>query len=135
MVYLGTFNSGAAQLSIPILCRSNLAMVSPANTYPGLTKPGKGEADEPDKFYPQCKRNYARVIPADDLQGVAGANWAKQAGAQRVYVLDEFLRPVPPGESKSRETRYLDIREDDDLDEAQLGRWIRQAAALPGWSP
>jgi len=45
------------------------------------------------------------------------------------------LRPVPPGESKHKEVRYLDIHEDDPLDEAQLARWIRQAAALPGWAP
>ena len=89
MAYIGTFNSGAASVSIPILCKANLAMISPANTYPGLTKPGKGEADEPDKFYQGCQRNYVRVIPADDLQGVAGANWARQAGLTRVYVLDD----------------------------------------------
>src|SRR5262249_18508979 len=43
------------------------------------------------------------------------------------------LRPVPPGESKSKETRYLDIHEDDKLDEKQLTTWIKQAASLPGW--
>ena len=43
------------------------------------------------------------------------------------------LRPVPPGESKHKEVRYLDIHEDDKLDEAQIAKWIRQAAALPGW--
>jgi hypothetical protein len=45
------------------------------------------------------------------------------------------LRPVPPGESKHKEVRYLDIHEDDQLDEAQLATWIRQATALPGWVP
>ena len=89
VAYIGTFNSGAAQISIPILCKANLVMVSPANTYPGLTKPGKGEKDEPDKFYPQCKRNYSRVVPADDLQGVVAANWAKDLGVKSVYVLDD----------------------------------------------
>jgi branched-chain amino acid transport system substrate-binding protein len=89
MVYIGTFNSGAAAVSIPILCKANLVMISPANTYPGLTKPGKGEPGEPEKFYQGCPRNYARVVPADDLQGVAGANWAKDLGVKRVYVLDD----------------------------------------------
>lgn len=42
------------------------------------------------------------------------------------------LRPVPPGESKSKDTRYLDIREDDQLDEAQLAAWVKQASLLPG---
>lgn len=89
MVYIGTFNSGAAKVSIPILCKANLVMISPANTYPGLTKPGKGEPNEPDVYYPDCKRNYTRVVPADDLQGAVGASWAKELGAKRVYVLDD----------------------------------------------
>jgi len=45
------------------------------------------------------------------------------------------LRPVPPGPSKDKNTRYLDIREDDALDEAQVASWVKQAAALPGWVP
>src|SRR5579884_74071 len=89
MAYIGTFNSGAAKVAIPILNRANLVMVSPANTYPGLTKPGKGEPGEPDIYYPTGVRNYARVVPADDLQGAVGAKWAKELGAQRVYVLDD----------------------------------------------
>ena len=42
------------------------------------------------------------------------------------------LRPVPPGESKQKEVRYLDIHEDDELDEAQLADWVKQASELPG---
>jgi hypothetical protein len=42
------------------------------------------------------------------------------------------LRPLPPGESKHKQVRYLDIHEDDQLDEAQLAAWVKQAAALPG---
>ena len=45
------------------------------------------------------------------------------------------LRPVPPGASKSKDTRYLDIREDEPLDEELMASWIIQAAALPGWVP
>jgi hypothetical protein len=45
------------------------------------------------------------------------------------------LRPVPPGESKQKDVRYLDIHEDDELDEAQMTMWVKQAAALPGWAP
>ena len=89
MVYIGTFNSGAAKISIPILNAVDLVMISPANTYPGLTKPGKGEQGEPEKYYPNGKRNYARVVPADDLQGAAGANWAKELGAKSVFILDD----------------------------------------------
>lgn len=42
------------------------------------------------------------------------------------------LRPVPPGASKSQDTRYLDIREDEPLDEAQFTAWVKQASELPG---
>jgi hypothetical protein len=45
------------------------------------------------------------------------------------------LRPVPPGTSKGKDTRYLDIHERDELDEAQMATWVKQAAALPGWVP
>jgi branched-chain amino acid transport system substrate-binding protein len=85
---IGTFNSGAAKLAIPILNKADLVMVSPANTAVGLTKPG-GEPGEPDKYYPSGKRNYTRVVPADDLQGSAGANWAKLLGVTKVYILDD----------------------------------------------
>jgi hypothetical protein len=44
------------------------------------------------------------------------------------------LRPVPPGASKHKDVRYLDVHEDD-LDEAQMATWVKQAAALPGWIP
>ncbi len=92
VAYIGTFNSGAAKVSIPINCQASLVQVSPANTYPGLTKKGVPgvEADEPDKYYPGgCKRNYSRVVPADDLQGAVGARWAKELGATKVYILDD----------------------------------------------
>ncbi len=89
MVYIGPFNSGAAKISMPILNRAGLLMISPANTWPGLTKPGKGEAGEPDIYRPTGKVNYTRVVPADDLQGPLGADWAKEMGVKKVYILDD----------------------------------------------
>src|SRR5579871_6306339 len=91
VAYIGTFNSGAAEVSIPILCAANMGMVSPANTYPGLTKKVEGvAANEPDVYYPNgCKRNYTRVIPTDEIQGAVAANWSKQLGATKAYILDD----------------------------------------------
>jgi len=87
---IGHLNSGAAKLTIPIYCKAGIPIISPANTYPGLTKEGKGEPDEPGKYYPDgCQRNYTRVVAADDLQGRAGALWASQLGATKAYVLDD----------------------------------------------
>jgi hypothetical protein len=44
------------------------------------------------------------------------------------------LRPIPPGASKHKDVRYIDVHEND-LDEAQMAAWVKQAAALPGWTP
>jgi branched-chain amino acid transport system substrate-binding protein len=91
MVFIGHFNSGAAKLTIPILNAACLVMISPANTYPGLTKAVEGvtEPGEPDSYYPEGYRNYTRVISTDDKQGGAGAAWAKELGATKAYVLDD----------------------------------------------
>ena len=89
MVYIGTYNSGAAKISIPKLNKSSLVMISPANTYPGLTKPGKGEPNEPDIYRPTGKINFFRVVPADDLQGAVGAEWAKRMGVTTTFVLHD----------------------------------------------
>jgi branched-chain amino acid transport system substrate-binding protein len=87
---IGTFNSGCAKIIVPILNRSNpgpLAMVSPANTNPGLTK--KWDPGEPGKYYPTGQRNYARVVATDDFQGPADAMWSKTLGYKKVYVLND----------------------------------------------
>jgi branched-chain amino acid transport system substrate-binding protein len=89
MVYLGTYNSGAAKISMPILNKAHLLMVSPANTWPGLTKPDVGDPGEPEIYRPTGEVNYVRMVPTDDLQGPAGAAWARQMGVKRVYVLDD----------------------------------------------
>ncbi len=70
--------------------------------------------------------------------GVEGQGWFLNLHCFTKYVRVTFfrgtsLRPVPPGESKLKEVRYLDIHEDDQLDEEQLATWIRQAASIPGW--
>jgi branched-chain amino acid transport system substrate-binding protein len=87
--YIGTYNSGAAKISMPILNQANVVMISPGNTYTGLTKPGLGEANEPDVYRPSGKLTYFRVVPADDIQGATGAQWAKRMGMTSVYILDD----------------------------------------------
>jgi branched-chain amino acid transport system substrate-binding protein len=89
MVYLGTYNSGAAKISMPILNKAGLLMLSPVNTWPGLTKPAMGDPGEPTIYRPTGKVNYARLVPTDDLQGPLGAVWAHELGMKRVYVLDD----------------------------------------------
>lgn len=89
MIMIGHYNSGAAMISIPILNKVDLLMISPANTWPGLTKPGKGEPGEPEKYRPTGRVNYVRVVPADDIQGIVGADWAKEMGVKSVFIIDD----------------------------------------------
>jgi branched-chain amino acid transport system substrate-binding protein len=90
---IGTFNSGCAEIEIPVLNRAPngpLGMISPANTYVGLTHTGPGTAaGEPGKYYPTGVRNYARVVAADDYQGAADATLAKQLKVTSVYILND----------------------------------------------
>lgn len=90
VAYLGTFNSGAAKLSIPILNGAGpLTMISPANTNPGLTKADKDLPGVTDSYYPTGVRSYTRVVAADDIQGKVAANFVKSLGATTVYILDD----------------------------------------------
>jgi branched-chain amino acid transport system substrate-binding protein len=90
---IGTFNSGCAEIEIPIANRAPdgpLGMVSPANTYVGLTHSGPGTAaGEPDKYYPNGERNYIRMVAADDFQGAADAQFMQQQGAKSVFILND----------------------------------------------
>jgi hypothetical protein len=120
----------------------------------------KADGDAPVQAYiaamPGWKRDVGRRLDAlivrtvpgvrkavkwnSPFYGGEGQGWFLNVHTFTNYVKVAFfrgtsLRPVPPGESKHKEVRYLDIREDDQLDEAQMAAWIRQAAALPGWIP
>jgi branched-chain amino acid transport system substrate-binding protein len=89
IVYIGTYNSGAAKVSIPINNRAHMAQITPANTYPGLTKKKGAAPGEPEIYRPAGFVNYFRVVPADDIQGAVGAKWAKQRGHKKVFVIHD----------------------------------------------
>ena len=83
---------------------------------------------------------YKAVKWNSPFYGIEGQGWFLAIHTFTYYVKVAFfrgtsLRPVPPGASKSKDTRYIDIREGDTLDEAQMATWVKQAAALPGWVP
>ncbi len=89
MVYIGTYNSGAAKVSMPKLNSASLTMISPAATWPGLTKSNVGEPNEPQVYRPTGKVNFFRVVPTDDLQGQVGAQWAQEMGVKKAFVLHD----------------------------------------------
>jgi hypothetical protein len=132
----------------------------PALLSGGNPQIAKAEGDAPVQAYiaamPGWKRDVGRRLDSlivrnasgvrkavkwnSPFYGIEGRGWFLNFHTFTNYVKVAFfrgasLRPIPPGQSKHKEVRYLDIREGDQLDEAQMASWIRQAAALPGWIP
>jgi branched-chain amino acid transport system substrate-binding protein len=88
--YMGEFNSGASEVSIPILNQAGIPQISPANTYVGLTTNLPGSAPgEPAKYYPTGDRTYLRIVPIDSIQGAADLLAMKQAGCTKVAVAND----------------------------------------------
>jgi branched-chain amino acid transport system substrate-binding protein len=91
MVFIGPYNSGAAKVSMPILNEGGVLQISPAATWPGLTKKQPGDTSgEPEVYRPAKRVTFCRVCPTDDVQGPLSADFAKETlGAKRVYILDD----------------------------------------------
>ena len=128
---IGPFSSGCAVSQIPILgkaARGALAMVSPTATYVGLTRSAPGvEPGEPDAYYPTGTRNFARVLPTDDVQAAAGALASRELGMKRVYVLDIGDPP-----SMMFADAYLRAAERLGIASAGRGVWDLEAASADG---
>lgn len=130
----------------------------PALLAGGNPQIAKGEGDARVQAYiaamPGWKRDVGRHLDAlivrnvpgvckavkwnSPFYGIEGRGWFLNFHCFTNYVKVAFfrgasLRPVPPGESKHKDVRYLDIHEHDQLDEAQLAAWVKQASELPGW--
>jgi hypothetical protein len=129
----------------------------PALLSGGNPQIAKGDGDAPVQAYiaamPGWKRNVGRHLDAliersvpdvrkavkwnSPFYGVGDQGWFLSFHCFTKYVKVTFfrgtsLRPLPPGESKHKEVRYLDIHEDAELDEVQLAAWVKQASQLPG---
>jgi hypothetical protein len=124
----------------------------------GNPRIAKADGDAPVQTYiagmPAWKRDVGRRLDAviernvpnvrkavkwnSPLYGIEGQGWFLGIHVFTNYVKVAFfrgtsLRPVPPRASKRKDTRYIDIREGDEFDEAQMATWVKQAARLPGW--
>ncbi len=134
------------------------AAAKPALLSGGNPQIAKADGDGPVQAYiaamPGWKRDVGRrfdalivrTVPAvhkavkwnTPFYGIKGQGWFLGFHCMTKYVKVAFfrgtsLRPAPPGESKQEEVRYLHIHEDDQIDEAQLAAWVKQASQLPGW--
>ena len=137
-----------------------LGAAKPALLAGGNPQIAKAAGDAPVQAYiaamPGWKRDVGRRLDAlivrtvpgvckavkwnTPFYGIEGQGWFLGFHCLTSYVKVAFfrgtsLRPVPPGESKQKDVRYLHIHEDDQLDEKLVASWITQASELPGWVP
>ncbi|HZN63377.1 MAG TPA: DUF1801 domain-containing protein [Planctomycetota bacterium] len=140
--------------------KSKKAAAKPVLLSGGNPQVAKADGDAPVQTYiaamPGWKRDVGRRLDAlivrtvpgvrkavkwnTPFYGIEGRGWFLDFHCFTKYIKVAFfrgtsLRPVPPGESKNKGVRYLDIHEDDPLDEDLLASWIRQASELSGWDP
>jgi hypothetical protein len=120
----------------------------------------KGDGDAPVQAYiaamPGWKRDVGRRLDAlivrtvpnvrkavkwnSPFYGIEGQGWFLSFHVFTRYVKVTFfrgtsLRPLPPGASKHKDVRYLDIHQGDEVETSQMATWVKQAAAVPGWIP
>ena len=104
---IGTYNSGCAQVMIPILNQApggGLPMVSPGNTLVCLTEPGSiCKPNEPDVYYPSGTRNYVRVVPNDAVQMAGLASFANEQGIHNPFILVAADDPTSKGQADTFE--------------------------------
>ena len=147
----------AAIKAAPKKSKSRTAAATPALLSGGNPQITKADGDVPVQAYiaavPGWKRGICRNLDAliartvpnvykavkwnSPFYGIEGGGWFLSVHCFTKYVKVAFfrgglLRPVPPGPSKTKDTRYLDIPETDEIDQAQLASWIKQASQLPG---
>lgn len=89
VAYIGPWNSGAARVSMPILNKARLLMVSPGCTHPALTRAGVGDDDEPARYRPRELVNFLRVVPVDDLLGTRAAEFADSLKLKTAVVMND----------------------------------------------
>ncbi len=142
-----------------------MAEKEPVKSRPKLLSGGnpqiaKGDGDAPVQEYlaamPGWKREVGRrldeliVCTVPDVNkavrwnspfyGLEGNGWFLSFHCFTKYIKVSFFRgasldPLPPGESKSGDTRYVDIYENDDFDQVRWASWIKQASDQRGWTP
>ncbi len=134
---IGEWDSDASALSIPILNEAELLQVSPASTYVGLTRAGGVSKGEPEKYYPSGSRNFARVVPADDLQGAVMVATLRSRGVRALYLANDrslYGKGLAAQVRTQAEAAGIEIVGDDALqpsadDYASLGKKVRSSGA------
>jgi branched-chain amino acid transport system substrate-binding protein len=131
VAWIGSFNSGASAISIPILNEAAIPLISPSNTAIGLTTDGPGtEPGEPDKYYPTGARNYFRIIPNDKVQAAALATAMRDRGCRRIAAFsDRGVYGAGVGRLVRRDAARLGLQV---VSSRRIGRGTRRYGSVRG---
>jgi branched-chain amino acid transport system substrate-binding protein len=119
IAYLGDYNSAATAISLPLINAAGIVQVSPASPYGGLTSSLYAGQDEPERFYPTGRRNFARLQPGDQAQARAQVGLMRGLGVRSVYVLDDqdpFELPLAQMVLSDSEHAGISVAAHDSLD-------------------
>ena len=89
IAYIGDWDSGAAAVSLPLINGSGLAQVSPAASYPGLTRATYAGKGEPDRYYPSGQHTFFRLVAPDDVQASALLHYMRRSNVKSVYLITD----------------------------------------------
>ena len=89
IAYVGELESGATRTSLPITNEARMLQLSPASTAVDLVSPFRGSDEVPDRVQPSGERSFGRVIPDDEAQAAAGAEWARRIGVRGALVVSD----------------------------------------------
>jgi branched-chain amino acid transport system substrate-binding protein len=133
IAYLGDYNSAATAISLPLINAAGILQISPASPYVGLTSSLDAGQDEPERFYPTGKRNFARLAPGDPAQAQAQVQAMRALGVGKVYVLDDqdpFELPLAQLVVSDAEHAGISLAAHDSLDTTATTNFVGEAAKI-----
>ncbi|HEU4980075.1 MAG TPA: ABC transporter substrate-binding protein [Solirubrobacterales bacterium] len=116
--YIGELDSEPTRGSVPITNDAGLLQVSPGAGAVDLTQPATGYPDSPERYQASGEPNFARTVPADDVQVSAAADWASELGVRRLLVISDG-------------TPYETLM-DQELTDAAEARGVEVSSSMPG---
>ncbi len=138
IAYLGDYDSAATAVSLPLINAAGILQVSPWSPYGGLTSSLDAGQDEPERFYPTAKRNFARLQPGDAKQARAQAQMLRSLGVNSLYVLndeDPFEQPLAQMVVSDAERGGIKVVGQDSLDTSTATSFTGEVAKIAEHGP
>jgi branched-chain amino acid transport system substrate-binding protein len=133
IAYLGDYNSAATAISLPLINAAGILQISPASPYGGLTSSMYAGQDEPERFYPTGKRNFARLQPGDRAQARAQIQVMRGLSVSKLYVIDDqdpFEQPLAQMVVADAEAAGFEVAAHDSIDTTATTNFTGEASKV-----